>query len=135
MNKYKTIFQKIIDREIPATIIYEDDTCIAFLDINPVTLGHTLVVTKHPYQWMTDVPDMELSHAFILAKKIMISMKENIPCDFVIQSVVGDEVPHFHIHLIPQNYTEPLALQASRYTPYIDDAQKQQYVEMIQMGL
>lgn len=135
MQSEKTIFQKIIDREIPATIIYEDDACIAFLDIHPVTLGHTLVVTKHPYPWMTDVPDTELAHAFILAKKIMVSMKENIPCDFVIQSVVGDEVPHFHIHLIPQNTNEPLALLATRHTPYIDDAHKQQYVEMIQMGL
>ncbi|MGI9118320.1 MAG: HIT family protein [Minisyncoccia bacterium] len=131
----KTIFQKIIDREIPADIVYEDDVCIVILDINPVTLGHSLVITKNPYRWITDVPDADISHAFVLVKKIIASMKKNIPCDFVIQSVVGDEVPHFHIHLIPQNSTEPLALHATRYTPYTDDAQKQQYAKMIQMGL
>ena len=135
MNKNKTIFQKIIDREIPATIVHEDEVCIVILDINPVTLGHSLVITKNPYPWMTDVPDAELAHAFTLAKKIMASMKQNIPCDMVMQVVDGSEVPHFHIHLIPQNFNEPLAMKATRHTPYADDAQKQQYVEMIKKGL
>ncbi len=98
----KTIFEKIIDREIPADIVYEDDLSLAFLDINPVTKGHTLLISKHPYPWMTDVPDQIIAELFINAKKIMTAQKQGIECDLVQVVVVGEEVPHFHIHLIPR---------------------------------
>lgn len=136
MEPEKTIFQKIIDREIPADIVYEDDVCIAFLDIRPTTLGHTLVITKNVYQWMDDVPDAELAHAFIVAKKIIKSMKQNLEnINLVCVVVVGEEVPHFHIKLMPQNTSEPLAIGQTRQTTYTDDAQKQEYVEKIKKGL
>ena len=67
----KTIFEKIIDREIPASIVYEDDNFLSFLDIQPVNKGHLLIVTKKPYRWMQDVPDDILSEAFVLTKKIL----------------------------------------------------------------
>lgn len=100
MNE-KTIFQKIIDREIPADIVYEDEHFLAFLDIKPVTKGHTLLVPKEPFMWMQDVPDALLGETFVCAKKIMSAMKESLECDFVSVLVEGIEVPHFHVHLIP----------------------------------
>lgn len=101
MDNEKTIFQKIIDREIPANIVYEDDTCIAFLDINPVAKGHTLLVTKHPYSWMQDTPDEIVGSVFVKAKQIMLALQSAFVCDFVEVLVEGKDVPHFHIHLIP----------------------------------
>lgn len=100
MNE-KTIFQKIIDREIPADMVYEDDQFLALLDINPVTKGHTLLVPKQPFMWMQDVPNALLGETFVCAKKIMSAIKESLECDFVSVLVEGIEVPHFHVHLIP----------------------------------
>ena len=100
MNE-KTLFQKIIDREIPADIVYEDDICIAFMDINPVQKGHVLLVTKEPFEWIHDVPDALLGEIFVRAKKIMTALKESLKCDFVHVVIEGVEVPHFHVHLIP----------------------------------
>lgn len=134
----KTIFEKIIDREIPADIVYEDDISLAFLDIHPVTKGHTLLISKHPYQWMTDVPDKLLGELFVRAKKIMNTMKSNIGCDYVQVSVVGKDVPHFHIHLIPQtlqrdgNTTLP---EMRHHEPYKDDLEKQEYIKKIKTTL
>ena len=80
----KTIFEKIIDREIPADIIYEDDNSLAFLDINPVTKGHTLLISKDPYPWMTDVPDELVS--------IKLSPKQNVVLPFGVMVAVGAEL-------------------------------------------
>ncbi len=98
----KTIFQKIIDKEIPADIVYEDATTIAFMDVNPVSKGHVLLITKDPYPWMRDVPDDVLGYIFIKAKSLMITMEKALGCDYVQLSVVGKDVPHFHIHLMPR---------------------------------
>ncbi len=97
-----TIFSKIVTHEIPATIIYEDEESMAFLDINPVTHGHTLLITKVPYTWMKDVPDDLLGRMFIRAKKLMKVIGEGLDADFVQISVVGKDIPHFHIHIIPR---------------------------------
>lgn len=99
----ETIFTKIIRREIPATIVYEDEESLAFMDISPVAKGHTLLITKHPYEWMQDVPDELLGKMFTKTKKIMLAMKAGLGCDYVQIGVAGDEVPHFHIHLIPRH--------------------------------
>lgn len=104
----KTIFQKIIDREIPATIVYEDDISIAFLDIAPVSDGHTLLVSKEVYEWMDDVPDELLGQLFIRSKKLVHAMRQGLGCDFVQISVVGKDVPHFHIHLMPRYLNDGL---------------------------
>jgi histidine triad (HIT) family protein len=104
------IFCKIIAGEIPAEkIIYEDDKILAFLDINPVTYGHTLIIPKEHYPYMPDVPDELLSYCFIKAKELMISIKKAMEADFVTISVVGTDVPHFHIHLIPRKLNDGLA--------------------------
>lgn len=100
-----SIFQKIIKKEVPANIIYEDENFLCFLDIAPVKKGHLLLITKTPYRWMQDVPDNILSEIFILTKKIMSHMIKNLNCDFVQIGIVGKDVPHFHIHLIPRSLT------------------------------
>lgn len=109
MKQEGTIFTKIIKREIPADIVYEDEKVMAFLDINPVTNGHTLLIPKEQHKWMSDVPDELLSYIYIKAKELMPKIKEAMDADFVVLSVIGVDVPHFHIHLIPRRYNDGLA--------------------------
>jgi len=97
----KTIFEKIIDREIPADIVYEDDICIGILDINPVAPGHTLLISKKPYRWIDDVSTIDLHHMIDKAQEIIRDMKSK-GADYVKINIEGIDVPHFHIHLIPQ---------------------------------
>lgn len=97
------IFCKIIKGEIPSYKIYEDESFISFLDINPVSKGHALIIPKNHIEWMQEAEDSLISKVFILAKKIMLTIKEKLPCDYVQVSVVGKDVPHFHVHLIPRN--------------------------------
>lgn len=102
----KTIFEKIIDREIPADIIYEDDISIVLLDINPVRKGHILLIPKKHYVWMTDVPDELLGKLFIKSKNLMQTLLKAFNCNYVHVIVEGMQVPHFHIHLIPSYIKE-----------------------------
>jgi len=108
MSDQDCIFCKIIAGEIPATKVYQDDDALAFLDINPVAPGHTLVIPKHHHPLMIDVPDELVSHLFILAKRIMKSIKATTQAYLVNIAVAGDEVPHFHIHLIPRHQGDNL---------------------------
>ena len=101
----KTIFEKIIDREIPADIVYEDDICIGILDIKPVKPGHTLLISKKPYPWVQDVPQNILHHMMDRVQDMIRDMKSK-GADYVRISIVGVEVPHFHIHLIPQHFSD-----------------------------
>jgi histidine triad (HIT) family protein len=103
------IFCKIVAGEIPAEKIYEDDKVLVFLDINPVSPGHSLLIPKQHYPIMTDVPDDLLSYCFVKSKELMIKIKEALEVDFVVLSVVGVDVPHFHIHLIPRKHDDGLA--------------------------
>lgn len=102
------MFEKIVDREIPAEIVFEDKESLAFLDIHPVTLGHLLLITKKPYQWMTDVPDELLGRMFAKSKRLMEALKRALGTDYIQLSVVGKDVPHFHIHLIPRMFGDDL---------------------------
>ena len=103
------IFCKIIAGEIPAEKIYEDEKVLAFLDINPVTPGHVLLIPKEHYQMMTDMPDELLAYCFAKSKELMVKIKEAMDADFVALSVVGIDVPHFHIHLVPRKFNDGLA--------------------------
>lgn len=105
MNK-KTVFQKIIDRDIPANIWYEDDSSIAFLDIDPISPGHTLFITKTPYRWIQNVPADELGTLFSKVPDLTKKLKSATDSDFIQLSVVGTDVPHFHLHLIPRNFDD-----------------------------
>lgn len=103
------IFCKIVKKEIPAEIVFEDEKVLAFLDINPVNPGHTLVIPKEHYPMMGDTPDELISAVYISGKKIMKAIKKAFAADFVAVAVVGIDVPHFHAHLIPRYFNDGLA--------------------------
>ena len=97
------VFWRIINREISAYVVYEDDRFIAFLDINPVTKGHTLLVPKVSVDYIFDLDDALLSDMMVCAKKVSRGIINAISCIKVATAVVGLEVPHAHMHLIPIN--------------------------------
>lgn len=97
------IFCKIINKEIPSYKIYEDSDVFAFLDINPVNFGHTLVIPKKHFENISTTPDEITLKMFIVVKKLMQAIKDSTEADFVEISIVGIDVPHFHIHLIPRH--------------------------------
>ncbi|MBD5206766.1 MAG: HIT family protein [Bacteroidales bacterium] len=96
-----TIFSKIIAGEIPCYKVAENDKFFAFLDINPVNWGHTLVVPKREEDYIFDLSDEELAEMMVFAKKVAKAMKKAIECRKVGVTVLGLEVPHAHIHLVP----------------------------------
>ena len=104
------VFCKIVKKEIPSDIIYEDDEVLAFLDIKPVNFGHTLIIPKKHYEKMENTPDYTLSVVFANAKKLMKAVKEAMSADFVALSVIGIDVPHFHIHLIPRYFNDNMPI-------------------------
>ena len=96
-----TIFSKIIAGEIPSYECAENDKFYAFLDINPVAQGHTLVVPKHEVDYIFDLSDDELAEMIVFAKKVALAIQTAYPCRKVGMAVLGLEVNHAHIHLIP----------------------------------
>lgn len=96
-----TIFSKIIAGEIPSYKVAEDEKFFAFLDINPITWGHTLVVPKKETDYLFDIDDSELGDMMVFAKKVASAIKKSFPCRKVGMAVLGLEVPHAHIHLVP----------------------------------
>ena len=98
-----SIFTKIINREIPAQIIAEDEQHIAFLDIMPLRKGHVLVIPKKETDYIFDMEDGELAAMMIFAKSVSHQIKKVFPCRKIGVTVIGLEVPHAHIHLIPIN--------------------------------
>ena len=96
-----TIFSKIIAGEIPSYKCAENDKFYAFLDINPVAQGHTLVVPKHEVDYIFDLSDDELAEMIVFAKKVALAIQTACPCRKVGMAVLGLEVNHAHIHLIP----------------------------------
>ena len=98
-----SIFTKIIDREFNAYIIDEDEDFISFLDINPLTKGHCLVVPKKEVDYFFDLDDDLLKKIILFSKKISCALKRTFHCKRVGMTVIGMEVPHAHIHLIPIN--------------------------------
>ena len=98
-----SIFSQIISGEIPCYKIAEDDNHIAFLDIFPISKGHILVVPKKETDYIFDLNSKAYSDLWLFAKKVAIAQKKVIKCNRIGVSVVGLEVPHAHIHLIPIN--------------------------------
>ncbi|MDR1180653.1 MAG: HIT family protein [Bacteroidales bacterium] len=118
----ETIFTKIINGTIPSYKIAEDEFFYAFLDINPLAEGHTLVVPKLAVDYIFDIEDQLLGNMMIFAKKIAIAIEKNIRCKRIGITVIGLEVPHAHIHLVPINdiydidfQKEKLKLSADRF--------------------
>ena len=96
-----SIFSRIINGEIPCYKIAENDKFFAFLDINPLMKGHTLVIPKKEVDYIFDIEDNDLGEMMIFAKQIASKIKDVIPCVKVGVAVIGLEVPHAHIHLVP----------------------------------
>ena len=98
-----TIFTKIVNREIPAHIVAEDDDFLAFLDINPLVKGHVLVIPKTEVDYVFDLEDDLLTGIHLFCRKVAKGIEKVIDCERVGVAVIGLEVPHTHIHLVPLN--------------------------------
>lgn len=103
----KTIFEKIIDGEIPSVKIHEDEYCIVIMDINPIRKGHCLVISKKPYPILTECPSDILSHLMIIAQKADQNLRNKLQCDgtnLIINNgpAANQAVPHLHIHIMPR---------------------------------
>ena len=109
-----SLFTKIIKGEIPCYKIAEDDSFLAFLDINPLVRGHALVIPKVEIDYLFDIDDDVLQNMIIFAKNVASKIKNAIPCDRVGVSVIGLEVPHAHIHLIPISQIDDMNFNNSK---------------------
>ncbi len=98
-----SIFSRIISGEIPSYKVAENEDCYAFLDINPLVKGHTLVIPKKEVDYIFDLDEQSYLHLHAFAKKVAEAVYKAVPCKRVGEAVLGMEVPHAHIHLIPLN--------------------------------
>ncbi len=116
-----SIFTKIISREIPAYIVADDAVHIAFLDINPLVMGHYLVVPKEEIDYIYDLSDSQLANLNIFAKKVAKAIEKSVDCIRIGVAVIGLEVPHVHIHLVPLNSMDDINFNRPKLTPTQDD--------------
>lgn len=116
-----SLFTKIINREIPAHIVAEDDRYLAFLDINPLVMGHTLVVPKKEVDYIFDLDDDTLAGLHVFSKKVALAIGHSFPCKRVGMAVVGLEVPHTHVHLVPLNSMDDLNFTRGKLNPGQDE--------------
>jgi len=104
-----SVFTKIVNGEIPCHKIYEDELTLAFLDVHPVQPGHVLVIPKQQIEFVWDLPDELYQAVMATAKKVALRMREVLPQKYVSERIVGIDVPHAHVHLIP--FTESFELR------------------------
>lgn len=97
----ESIFSKIIKGEIPCYKIYEDDTVLAFLDIHPVQPGHVLVVTKQQVDHIWDLDEASYQHLMMVTKRLALRLRDQMGTNRVASQIIGSDVPHCHIHLVP----------------------------------
>lgn len=107
-----SIFTKIIKGEIPSHKIYEDDKVFAFLDIHPVQPGHTLVIPKKQIEFIWDMDSEDYNAVMSVAKKLATHLRDTLAVKYVGEAIVGVDVPHAHVHLIPFNTSEEFHRQA-----------------------
>jgi len=101
-----SIFTKIVKGEIPCYKLYEDDKTLAFLDIHPVQPGHTMVIPKKQVTYVWDLDDEDYQAVMVTAKKVAVRLRQALGVNFVGEAVVGTDVPHAHVHLIPFNVSQ-----------------------------
>ncbi|MCK4678075.1 MAG: HIT family protein [Bacteroidales bacterium] len=111
-----TIFSKIIKGEIPSYKIAENDDFYAFLDINPLAKGHTLIIPKEEIDYLFDIDDELYKELFVFSKKVAVAIEKVISCKRIGIAVVGLEVPHAHIHLIPLNHIYDIDFKKPKLT-------------------
>ncbi len=112
-----SIFTKIINREIPSHIVAEDQDYLAFLDINPLVLGHTLVVPKKEIDYIYDLDDNLLAGMHLFCKRVARAIESVVECDRIGVAVIGLEVPHAHIHLVPINTMDDINFARPKLSP------------------
>ena len=112
-----SIFTKIINREIPGHIVAEDDRFIAFLDINPLVRGHCLVVPKEEIDYIYDLEDDTLAALSVFSKKVAKAIEKVVPCIRIGIAVIGLEVPHTHLHLVPLNAMGDINFSRPKLSP------------------
>ncbi|MEY3417538.1 MAG: hypothetical protein RL060_1650 [Bacteroidota bacterium] len=112
-----TIFSKIIAGEIPCYKVAEDDQFLAFLDISPLAIGHVLVIPKTEIDYIFDMEDDIYAGMMLFAKKMAKAIKIAIPCKRVGVAVIGLEVPHAHVHLIPLNHVQDINFSREKLQP------------------
>jgi len=110
-----SIFTKIVQGEIPSYKIVEDDRFYAFLDIRPIQRGHTLVIPKREVDYLFDLPAEEVGALFMFAQRVALAIEQVVPCKRVGVAVLGMEVPHAHIHLVPLTHERDLNFSAPAY--------------------
>jgi histidine triad (HIT) family protein len=112
-----SIFTRIVNREIPAYIVAEDKSHLAFLDINPLVMGHTLVIPKREEDYIYDLSDEETTAINLFAKKVARAIEQTVDCNRIGVAVMGLEVPHAHIHLIPINTMDDMNFSRAKLNP------------------
>ena len=112
-----SIFSRIIKKEIPGHIVAENDKFVAFLDIMPLVLGHTLVVPRREIDYIFDLSDDELNEINLFARKVGKAVEKAVPCKRIGIAVIGLEVPHAHVHLVPMNSADDLNFTRPKLKP------------------
>jgi len=116
-----SIFSKIVDGDIPAHIVAETTEFLAFLDVNPLVMGHVLVIPKKEIDYIFDMDDESYFGLTLFAKIVANGLKEAFPCEKVGVAVIGLEVPHVHIHLIPMNNVSDMNFSREKLSPSQDE--------------
>ncbi len=116
-----SLFTRIINREIPGHLVAENDDFIAFLDIMPLVMGHTLVVPKKEIDYIFDHDDKTLSGMMVFAKEVAQAIKSAIPCKRIGVAVIGLEVPHTHVHLVPMNSMDDINFTRPKLKPQTEE--------------
>ena len=119
-----SIFSKIVNGEIPCHKITENDKFLAFLDVFPLVHGHVLVVPKKETDYIFDIDDAELAEMIVFAKKVAKALRSAVVCKRVGLSVIGLEVPHAHIHLVPMNTADDLNFTRPKLKPTQEELSK-----------
>jgi histidine triad (HIT) family protein len=130
-----TIFEKIIKREIPAHIVYEDDETIAILDINPKTLGHTIVIPKTVSQNLLEMNPASLGEYFKVVQKVAKAIKESLNTKGCLFLLDGREVAHTHTHIIPRYTDDQVLLQDADHVAYSSPEEMKEYGDKIRVYL
>ena len=116
-----SIFSRIVNGEIPSWKVAESELFMAFLDVNPLAKGHTLIVPKVETDYFFDLSDEEITSIMLFSKKVASAMRSTLPCLRIGMSVIGLEVPHAHIHLVPLNSMGDINFSNSRLNLSVEE--------------
>ncbi len=119
-----SIFTKIVQGEIPAYKVAETANCLAFLDVNPLVKGHTLVIPKKETDYLFDIPEQEYTELMAFAKTVAHAVQKAVPCLRIGVAVIGLEVPHAHIHLVPLNTMGDINFSRPKISLHADEMQR-----------